>query len=61
MGKLKSHIVFPSLIKARITGLSGATATGYKFKPVIVGKAANPRAFKLLKAKNQTVSDLPIH
>ena len=32
--------------RCRITGLFGASATGHKFKPLIIGKAANPRAFR---------------
>ena len=35
---------------ARITGLFGATANGHKFKPLIIGKAKNPRAFQQLKS-----------
>ena len=33
-------------IRARITGLFGAAANGHKFKPLIIGKAKNPRAFQ---------------
>ena len=32
-------------IRARITGLFGASATGLKFKPLIIGKSKTPRAF----------------
>ena len=42
--------------KARITGLFGATASGFKFKPVIIGQAAMPRAFRGLDLAN-----LPVH
>jgi len=42
--------------RARITGLFGATASGRKFKALIVGKQANPRAFRGLDLAN-----LPVH
>ena len=57
----KTEIRAKKPIKARITGLFGATAAGHKFKPVIVGKAAKPRAFQRLKSDKKTVSDLPVH
>ena len=41
---------------ADITGLFGATASGRKFKALIVGKAANPRAFRGLD-----LATLPVH
>ena len=43
-------------VKSRITGLFGAPATGHKFKPLIIGKAANPRAFKGIDR-----TKLPVH
>ena len=45
-------------MKARITGLFGATASGHKFKPLIIGRARRPRAFAHLK---KDLSDLPVH
>ena len=42
--------------RARITGLFEATATGRKFKALIVDKAANPRAFRGLD-----LATLPVH
>ena len=45
-------------VKARITGLFGATASGHKFKPLIIGRARRPRAFSHLK---KDLSDLPEH
>ena len=44
-----------------ITGLFGATASGHKFKPLIIGRYANPRSFQQLTDQNKSVSDLPIH
>ena len=40
-------------VKARLTGLFGATASGHKFKPLIIGKARWPRAFKDIKNLNE--------
>ena len=45
-------------IRARITGLIGATADGHKFKPLIIGKARRPRAFQHL---SKDLSELPVH
>ena len=42
--------------RARITGYFGITATGCKFKPLIIGKAAMPRAFRGLN-----LATLPVH
>ena len=44
-------------VLARITGLFGATMTGRKFKPLIIGKAKKPRAFSRLSSDEQ----LPVH
>ena len=44
-----------------ITGLFGATASGHKFKPLIIGRFANPGSFQQLTDQNKSVSDLPIH
>ena len=44
-------------MKARITGLFGATAGGHEFKPLIIRKARRPRAFRDLK----NLSDLPTY
>ena len=57
----KEEIRAKKPILARITGLFGATASGHKFKPMIIGKAKNPRAFQELRAQNKTVSDLPVY
>ena len=45
-------------IRARITGLFGATADGHKFKPLIIGKARRPRAFQHL---SKDLSELPVY
>ena len=42
--------------RARITGLFGATASGRKFKPLIVGKQAYPSEFRGLD-----LATLPVH
>ena len=45
-------------IRARITGLFGATADGHRFKPLIIGKARRPRAFQHL---SKDLSELPVY
>ena len=44
-------------VLARITGLFGATMSGRKFKPLIIGKAKRPRAFSRLRNGEH----LPVH
>ena len=45
-------------VKARITGLFGATASGHKFKALIIGKARRPKAFAHL---SKDLHELPVH
>ena len=42
----KQEIRAKKPVLCRITGLFGSSANGRKFKPVIIGKSAQPRAFK---------------
>ena len=57
----KEEIRAKKTVRARITGFFGAAGNGRKFRPLIIGKAANPRAFQHLRSQNQTISDvLPI-
>ena len=55
LGK-KEEIRAKKPILSRITGLFGSSANGHRFKPLIIGKAARPRAFK-----NLDMSTLPVY
>ena len=53
----KEEIRAKKPLLGRITGLFGSSANARKFKPVIIGKAAYPRAFNNLR----DLSELPVH
>merc|ERR1711874_904701 len=53
----KEEIRAKKTVLSRITGLFRSIASGHKFKPLIVGKVANPRAFQQLRLQNKSVSD----
>ena len=53
----KQEIRAKKPVLCRITGLFGSSANGRKFKPLIIGKAARPRAFKNLNS----LSNLPVY
>ena len=53
----KQEIRAKKPVLCRITGLFGASASGHKFKPLIIGKSKRPRAFNALKS----LDELPVH
>ena len=43
---IETDIKARKAVRCRFTGLIGATMSGHKFKPFIIGKDEIPRAFK---------------
>ena len=52
----EEHCMDKKQIRSRVSLFVGTTMSGYKFKPVLIGKAKHPRALK-----NMDMSKLPVH